>query len=137
MKTIITSILLALVSLTINAQEEKTFTLTVTVNNASTDDGKMVYALNTAETWNKKPYQSTSIEIKDGKAIATFENIPQGEYAVTVLHDKNNNQRMDFADNGMPTEAYGLSNNPMSYGPPQWSEAKFEISENKEIIVRL
>ena len=34
---------------------------------------------------------------------------------------------MDFDASGMPTESYGMSNNPMSYGPPQFHEAKFEL----------
>ncbi|MDX1462028.1 MAG: DUF2141 domain-containing protein, partial [Marinirhabdus sp.] len=36
--------------------------------------------------------------------------------------------RMDFEANGMPKENYGVSNNVMNFGPPQWSDAKFEVS---------
>jgi uncharacterized protein (DUF2141 family) len=136
MKTLFTSLIALLFSFVINAQE--TFTLKVTVNNAKNDQGKMVYSLSTENQFMKAaPIQAVSMEIKDGIAIATFENVPTGDYAVMVLHDKNNNEKMDFSDQGMPTEAYGMSNNPMSYGPPAWADAKFTVEANKEIIVRL
>jgi uncharacterized protein (DUF2141 family) len=35
---------------------------------------------------------------------------------------------MDFHLNGMPKEMYGTSNNVMNFGPPQWSDAKFEVA---------
>ncbi|MFT5925978.1 MAG: hypothetical protein ACI9WL_000721 [Rubritalea sp.] len=136
MKTLFTSLIALFFSFVINAQE--TFTLKVTVNNAKNDEGKMVYSLNTENQFMKAaPIQAVSLEIKNGIAIATFENVPAGDYAVMVLHDKNNNEKMDFSDQGMPTEAYGTSNNPMSYGPPTWADAKFTVEANKEIIVRL
>jgi uncharacterized protein (DUF2141 family) len=136
MKTLFTSLIVLLFSFILSAQE--TFTLKVTVNNASVDEGKMVYSLNTENQFMKAaPLQTASIEIKDGVATAIFENVPAGAYAVIVLHDKNANEKMDFSANGMPQEAYGTSNNPMSYGPPTWADAKFTVVSDKEIIVRL
>ncbi|QJP34855.1 DUF2141 domain-containing protein [Nonlabens sp. Ci31] len=136
MKTLFTTLTVLLFSFVLSAQE--TFTLKVTVNNASGDEGKMVYSLSTENQFMKAaPLQTASIEIKDGVATATFENVPPGDYAVIVLHDKNGNEKMDFSSNGMPQEAYGTSNNPMSYGPPAWADAKFTVAGDKEIIVRL
>jgi uncharacterized protein (DUF2141 family) len=136
MKTLFTSIIVLLISFTLSAQE--TFTLKVTVNNAKDNQGKMVYTLSTENQFMKAaPLQSASVEIEDGVAIATFENVPAGEYAVMVLHDKNGNQSMDFSEQGMPTESYGMSNNPMNYGPPTWMDAKFNVDSDKEIIIRL
>ena len=45
-------------------------------------------------------------------------------------------QRMDFEDNGMPKESYGMSNNPIGFGPPQFSTAKFEL-ENKNLEMNI
>jgi uncharacterized protein (DUF2141 family) len=136
MKTLFTSLIVLLFSIALNAQE--TFTLKVTVNNAKSDEGKMVYSLNTEEQFMKAaPLQAASMEITDGIAIATFKNVPTGDYAVMVLHDKNSNEKMDFSDQGRPAESYGMSNNPMSYGPPTWADAKFTVEAHKEIIVRL
>jgi uncharacterized protein (DUF2141 family) len=136
MKVLFTSLIVLLFSFVLSAQE--TFSLTVIVPNASGDEGKMVYSLSTENQFMKAaPLQTASIEIKDGVATATFENVPAGDYAVLVLHDKNANEKMDFSTNGMPQEAYGTSNNPMNYGPPTWADAKFTIASDKEITVRL
>ncbi|WP_405371198.1 MULTISPECIES: DUF2141 domain-containing protein [unclassified Nonlabens] len=136
MKTLFTTIIVLLFSMALSAQE--TFTLKVTVDNAKNDQGTMVYSLSTENQFMKAaPLQSATVEIKDGVAVAIFENIPAGEYAVMVLHDKNGNNQMDFTDQGMPKEAYGMSNNPMSYGPPSWDDAKITIESDKEIAVRL
>lgn len=98
----------------------------------------MLLGLHTANTFMKaKDIQGIKSEIKDGKITATFTNVPSGTYAIMALHDANNNERMDFDPNGMPTESYGMSNNPMSYGPPQFSEAKFEVANTDlEISIR-
>ena len=66
--------------------------------------------------------------IEKNKVIITFKNVLPGEYAIMSVHDENDNKQMDFELNGMPKESYGVSNNPMSYGPPQFSEAKFTLN---------
>lgn len=136
MKTLFTTIILLIINSFAMAQD--THTLTVRVDNAKDDTGKMVYSLSTEDQFMKAaPLMAASVEIKDGVAVAVFENVPAGSYAVMVLHDRNGNERMDFDTNRMPTEAYGMSNNPMSYGPPTWEDAKILISKDTEIMVRL
>ena len=39
---------------------------------------------------------------------------------------------MDFDANGMPIESYGMSNNKMLMGPPNFEDAKFTV-ENKSL----
>lgn len=53
------------------------------------------------------------------------------------MHDENENKAMDFDTNRMPLESYGMSNNPLSYGPPQYNDAKFELeNEDLELNIR-
>ena len=85
----------------------------------------------------KQPIQSASADIKDGKATVTFENIKPGDYAIIALHDLNGNQSMDFEANGMPKESFGTSNNPRSFGPPMYDDAKFNVAnEDLELSIR-
>ena len=51
-------------------------------------------------------------------------------YAISVLHDLNGNQRMDYELNGMPKEPYGMSGNDMSMGPPVFDSVKFEVGDS-------
>ncbi len=135
MKTILITITLAFTSLIINAQNESsTDTVvsegtTITVNvPVSSDKGNVIFGLYTEENFmSAAPVQGLVAEIIDGKATVTFINVAPGTYAITLLHDLNGNKQMDFDENGMPTEMYGVSNNVMSMGPPMWNDAKFEV----------
>ena len=115
---------------TANAQatSEEGVTITVSIDKVKNNEGKVLFALHTENTFMKtKPIQSAEATIEDNKVTVTFTNVPKGIYAITCVHDENNNGRMDFQENGMPMEDYGVSNNPMSFGPPQFDPAKFEV----------
>ena len=131
MKTLTLIIALVLSVNFSNAQDSKTLrNITVTIENIVNNNGKVVLGLHTEDTFMKaQGIVSAESEIVDGKITFTFENIEAGTYAIMALHDENENRRMDFEENGMPKESYGMSNNPMSYGPPQYSTAKFELKE--------
>ena len=68
----------------------------------------------------------------------TFENIPEGTYAVSIFHDENNNDKLDSNFIGIPKEDYGCSNNAKGFmGPPKWKDAKFELNSDKTITITL
>lgn len=115
-----------------NAQETKNGkTITVTIENITNNNGNVILGLHTKNTFMKgQGIASAQSKIVDGKIAVTFENVDPGTYAIMALHDENENKRMDYQDNGMPKEAYGVSNNPMSYGPPQYATAKFDLKED-------
>ena len=44
---------------------------------------------------------------------------------------------MDYQEGGMPKESYGMSGNDMSFGPPNFEMAKFEVNgEDLEFNIR-
>ena len=114
------------VSTTFTAQTKN---IIVTIENISSDSGKVGYALYNKDNFMKKPIMGMESKIENGKTTVTFENIVPGEYAITCFHDKNGNGKMDFAANGMPLEDYGASNNNMSFGPPNYDDAKFVVAD--------
>ncbi|MDX1428263.1 MAG: DUF2141 domain-containing protein [Salegentibacter mishustinae] len=116
------------------AQTETTGNIVVSVENLSSEEGKVYFALFNEDNFLKKaPIQGEVSEIKEGVAQITFSEVPSGTYAVTAYHDKNGNQQMDFESNGIPKENYGVSNNQMNlYGPPLWEDAKFEFDGSEK-----
>jgi uncharacterized protein (DUF2141 family) len=121
-----------------NAQDSKNANnITVTINNIKNNNGHVVLSLHTADTFMKGPgIKSTKSEVVNGEIKVTFENVESGTYAIMALHDENDNNRMDYSENGMPKESYGMSNNPMSFGPPEFDSAKFELlNENLELNI--
>lgn len=119
-----------------NIMLNKKQTITATVVNVSNDSGKVSFALYNKETFMQQPLQGKNGRIVEGKSTVTFENIEPGEYAIICFHDSNDNDKMDFQDNGMPIEDYGMSNNVMSFGPPKYADAKFEVS-TEDIILEI
>jgi len=120
------------------AQTEKGQDVTVTIENISNERGHVIIGLHTTDTFMKtEALQQAAAKVKDGKVIYTFKNVAPGNYALLVLHDENDNKRMDFEPNGMPLESFGLSNNPMLMGPPTFSEGKFEVADkNVELTIK-
>tara|TARA_R100001369_G_scaffold91404_1_gene132609 strand:+ start:100 stop:519 length:420 start_codon:yes stop_codon:yes gene_type:complete len=128
MKNLILTLALVLTSIFSFAQEDKGITITVTIDNVNNDTGKVLLSLHTSETFMKgKGIKDVETKIQDGKITITFENVLPGDYAIMALHDENENNKMDFRENGMPSESYGTSNNVMAFGPPQYDEAKFKV----------
>ena len=123
--TILTTAVVFVVSLLTSGNQE----ITVTVVNATTDNGKVSFALYDQVTFMKTPLKGASAKIIKGKSTVTFKNITQGEYSVICFHDKNNNGKIDFNENGMPLEDYGASNNNMDFGPPSFLDSKFTVIE--------
>ena len=138
MKSVLLTIALILISTLGFSQDTKGQTLTITIENAKSDNGKIIVTLNTEDTFLKaQPIQSATGDIKDRKATVTFKNVQPGDYAIIALHDLNGNQSMDFEANGMPKESYGTSKNPRNFGPPMYDDAKFNMGkENLTLSIR-
>lgn len=117
------------------AQSTESGHIQVKVPNVLGNEGKIIFGLYSAETFMKsKPEFSAEAEIEDGEAVAEFKNVPEGTYAILILHDKNLNDKMDFGANGMPLENYATTGEIISYGPPLWEEAMFDYDGSEKNI---
>jgi uncharacterized protein (DUF2141 family) len=139
MKTIILTIILALSNFISQAQQQNSINLSVTINNVKNDNGFVLLGLHNQQTFMNKSISALDRKkatIKDGKISVVFNNVFPGDYAIMAIHDENANNQMDFELNGMPKEAYGMSNNDMSFGPPIFSDAKFTIAD-KDLSINI
>ena len=57
----------------------------------------------------EQAYRHKKVAVKDGKAHHTFQDVPWGDYAVTVMHDENGNGEIEKNWLGMPKEKVGIS----------------------------
>ncbi|WP_299012279.1 DUF2141 domain-containing protein [uncultured Polaribacter sp.] len=121
------------------AQNEETLTLTVNIKGLKSDKGVVLVGLyNNKNTFLKEIYKGATRKISNKKSTVIFTNLPKGEYAVSFVHDKNNNGKMDTNIVGIPKEDYGCSNNATGFmGPPAYDNAKFVLSKNKSINISL
>jgi uncharacterized protein (DUF2141 family) len=69
-----------------------------------------------------------------------FTELTPGDYSLSVAHDENGNKKVDTNFVGMPTEAWGVSNNirPLMRAP-RWQEAQFTVSsgQNKSLNIQI
>lgn len=84
----------------------------------------------------KAAIQAARSTITKKRARCLFKNVPTGTYAVTIMHDENNNQKLDTGLFGIPKEGYGFSNNakPGMFGPPPFAKAAFAFRPPKHTI---
>lgn len=58
-----------------------------------------------------------------------LDGLARGGWAVAVIHDENNNHRLDTLA-GIPREGFGFSNNPaIRFGPPRFAAARFALGD--------
>lgn len=79
------------------------------------------------------------IKIRKSQARCTFEEIPEGRYAIGVIHDENMNGLLDTNMFGVPMEGYGFSNDAHgTLGPPGFDAASFAYDgQNLEMTIKL
>ena len=83
-----------------------------------------------------KQYKGKTTTISGNVSQVVFSGIPSGSYAVAVYHDKNNNNVLDKNYLGIPTEAYGFSNNARrTFSAPSFSEASVVVNKSKTINI--
>jgi uncharacterized protein (DUF2141 family) len=76
--------------------------------------------------------------IVEKSATIIFKSVPPGSYAVAILHDENNNQKMDKNMLGIPKEGYGFSNNASApFGPPSYKKASFTHTGTKQTEIQI
>ncbi|MGE5476736.1 MAG: DUF2141 domain-containing protein [Bacteroidales bacterium] len=68
---------------------------------------------------------------RPGEMAFTFDGLAEGRYAVVAYHDENGNGQLDRFLGMIPTEGWGLSNNPEVSGPPQFEPSAFTVSETQ------
>ena len=91
----------------------------------SGDDSIEIMAYNIIEPVFKEIYQKKII-------------LKEGDYAVKVLIDTNNNGDIDLNFFGLPKEQFGFSNNVLGlFGAPKFDKASFGLNMDKKIIINL
>lgn len=130
-------IIISFLPLKNNAQ--KTFNLTVNVEDVDNNNGQILIALYDKESdFLENTYKGIVSKIKNNACQVTFENIPKGIYAVSLFHDENSNNKLDSNFIGIPKEDYACSNNAKGFmGPPKWKDAKFKLESDTLITITL
>jgi uncharacterized protein (DUF2141 family) len=90
--------------------------ITVNLNGVRSQKGNVVVCL-----WGKGnkdfpicstagAYKSTTLKANNSSLVASFQNIPSGEYAVSAFHDENGDGKLNTNLMGMPKEGIAAAN---------------------------
>ena len=101
--------------------------VTFEVSGIEAQGGHVLVVLYDEGSFLKKPLKAARLDPVVGKVSGAFRDVPEGVYAISAIHDLNDNNRLDSNMIGIPTEPYGFSNNPKLWGPPRFSDAKVSI----------
>ena len=108
--------------------------IVVQVSNFENNKGSCIICLyNNASSFAGKgtPVRCETVGVYNKTASVTFENIVEGNYAISVIHDANNNKKFDTNFLGIPTEGYGASQNKLPFAAaPKFDANKFTVTPN-------
>ena len=125
---------------------EETYSLTIKVEGLRNSDGEVIFALYNKEgsipdEKYENYFKMGSSKIDDkGSASFTFTDLPQGSYAVNILHDENKNGKIDKKFMlPIPKEGVGFSNYE-SIGlsnKPKFSKASFLVKSDMKKVIKI
>ncbi|AWX44392.1 hypothetical protein HME9304_01392 [Flagellimonas maritima] len=111
--------------------------ITVTVNGIEKQKGQIVFMLfDREEGFPKevdKAFKKGIVSTFDTSATYTFENIPNGKYAIAVFQDENKDGEIETNFIGMPKEPVGASNM-TKMGKPSFSKCAVQLQEPSKSI---
>jgi uncharacterized protein (DUF2141 family) len=111
-------------------------TLVVNIKNIKNKNGGILIGLyDSTSNFPRKVATSKVVKVTDKDMEVSFSDIRPGNYAVSVLHDENQNKDLDTNKVGIPKEGYGFSNNVMGVvGPPSFRKARFHVPTGDSAI---
>jgi len=104
-------------------------TLLVTILDIKNKNGDILIGLyDSTSNFPRKVATGKVVKVTGKEMQITFADIKRGNYAVSVLHDENQNKDLDTNMLGIPKEGYGFSNNVTGViGPPSFRKARFHV----------
>jgi uncharacterized protein (DUF2141 family) len=112
--------------------EERPYSIIVTVTNVKESRGTITLDLHDddPEKWLKKGFQVARIRVPatKGDTKMCVPILKPGVYAIALYHDRDGNRQFNKNFLGIPTEPFGISNNPsIGFNAPPLDDAAFEV----------
>jgi uncharacterized protein (DUF2141 family) len=142
-KQVAFSVILGFVFLTLasfNTSETKC-DLTIVITNINKACGLVQIGIyNKKENFPKigKEYRTASVKVVGKEFKTTIKDLPVGNYAIALYHDRNSDGTCNANLIGVPTESYGFSNNIKPFlSAPSFQDTKFSHAKNGSIYITL
>ena len=116
--------------------------LTVQVTNVTSADGHVLLSIFAGAdgfpSTHRKAVKTAKLRARAGTVRLSASDLPPGRYAVAVVHDENDNAKLDTNLFGIPKEGWGTSRNPRpKTRAPRWSESSFTVAAGQTVTQRI
>ena len=124
-------IIIVLMTALVHADAFAQLSLEIHVDNIKSKKGSIQFGLFTTEAdYLKKPVEKKIIKPTGKEITVVFENLQPGDYALSIIHDENENGELDTNAFGIPKEGFAFGNNAQgSFGPPPFEKAKITMAD--------
>ena len=113
--------------------------LTIEVTGIQNNKGHVFLAIDSnSENFANSKAAIAGIKLKANpdRSKVTLYDLPNGRYAISVIHDENDNERLDMKGQ-TPIEGYGFSGVGGAYKQPSFQKAAVEISgSNNNVTIK-
>lgn len=112
--------------------------VTVTIENIQGDKGSIrIGVFDKEEDFLKKAVDGRVVKANGKEITVVFDKLKPGNYAISVIHDENENEELD-TKMGIPREGIGFSNNVMgNFGPPSFEKSSFTLSDETTLSIKM
>jgi len=113
--------------------------LTVTIDKIKSEKGSIrIGIFDSEDGFLKKPIDGKAVKVEGDHVTVVFDKLKPGTYAVSVIHDENDNKELDTKALGIPKEGVGFSNNVMGkFGPPSFEDASIKLAGEESLNIDL
>lgn len=115
--------------------------LTIEIQNIEALKGNIrIGIFNKSEKFLKRgsTFKNYIIAVKKNTETITIDDLPKGEYAIMLYHDKNSDGELNQNFLGIPKESFGFSNNVKpKFSKPTFEECKFSLAKNHKVHIKL
>lgn len=115
--------------------------LTIEVQNIEVVDGYIrIGIFNSNEKFLKKDstFKKYKVAVENNTETIIIDDLPKGEYAFILYHDKNSDGKMNRKLIGIPKEPFGFSNNVRpKFSKPTFDECMFLLDDNLVLQIKL
>lgn len=129
MKTLLCAMMLTVAYTTCVAQAD----LEITITNIRVTEGSLRIGLFARERdFPRKATTGKVIAATADSLTIVFTNVQPALYAISIVHDRNNNGKLDTNMFGIPREGFAFGNNALGrFGPPSFKDAQVRIGESR------
>jgi uncharacterized protein (DUF2141 family) len=116
--------------------------LTIIVRNIKMKNTIRIGVFRSQNTFLKdgQTFKEYVLTVADGKSSLStvIDDLEEGEYAIALYQDLNEDKKLNRNFFGVPTEPYGVSNNIRpTFAPPSYDECKFSYFSSQTLTISL